>query len=608
MKPLTFTADRNRRNLGLTLVGVAAIVGWAAISNTETQAQSRVSRPNEYTGYATKSYDGYQRSSFYIAVRDQTRLAVDLYRPTNKGEIATEKLPVIWMHSPYNRRSRGNGEAAFLYPGYAGQLVPYGYNVAVVDFRGLYASFGKNAGFNRGEWMDAARMDAYDVTEWFAKQAWSSGNIGMWGCSATGGSEIQAATTAPPSLKAIFPMSTEFDAYPFQRAGGVAPPEGVRGGTAAPETTIANRDRTAVAVDGADGPALLQAALAQHASNVDSMGEVPFRDSLSNTLGVTWWMKSSPYTYIDTIRKSAVGIYAAANWDEAGTKAGAFAMFRNLNAKLVVGPEAHCDWNDVKANAGFEIVTEELRFFDYWLKGVKNGVMEEPRVTYYTYNAPEGKAWRRASTWPLPNEVRTPCYLGEKTLSRTKPAAGSETVAFNTILAPAVSTIGPKETPGQNTLAYLTPPLTDDLEVTGHPVMNLWMSANAADADILARIEDVAPDGTSRTYNMHGQFRASRRPLAKAPYDNLGLPWHSHKAADARPLTPGTPSEIVFDMLPMSYIFKAGHQLRLVLVFSDPKAPSKPDASTMVTVLRGPDRGSFITLPVIPAGATRETR
>ena len=592
----------------LTFVGVVAIVGAARAFLPRVHAQDRVSRPNEYAGYATKAYDGHQRSSFYVAMRDGTRLAVDLYRPTKNGTVAAEKLPVIWMHSPYNRRSRGNGEAAFLYPGYAAQLVPYGYNVAVVDFRGLYASYGRNAGFNRGEWMDAARMDAYDVTEWFAKQPWSSGNIGMWGCSATGGSQIQAATTAPPSLKAIFAMSTEFDAYPFQRAGGVAPPDGVRGGTAAPETTVAQRDRTAVPVDGADGPALLQDALAAHAANVDSMGEVPFRDSLSNTLGVTWWMKSSPYTYIETLRKSGIGIYAAANWDEAGTKAGAFALSRNLGAKLVVGPEAHCDWNDVKANSGFDIVTEELRFFDYWLKGVRNGVMDEPRVTYYTYNAPEGTAWRRAPTWPLPSEARTAFYLDEGALSRTKPAAGHDTVALNTILAPAVSTIGPKETPGQNTLAYLTPPLTTDLEVTGHPVMNLWMAANAPDADVIARIEDVAPDGSARTYSMHGQFRASRRALARAPYDNLGLPWHSHKAADARPLTPGTPSELVFDLLPMSYIFKAGHRVRLVLIFSDPRTPAKPDPATRVTVFRGPDRGSFVTLPVIAAGAARETR
>ena len=140
--------------------------------------------------------------------------------------LAAEKLPVVWMHTPYNRRTYRGGVAAETYPGFALRLVQHGYVVAVVDFRGVYASFGQNRAYNRGEWLDAARMDAYDITEWFAKQPWSNGQIGMWGCSATGGSQMQAATTAPPSLKAIFPMSGEFDAYSFQVNGGVAPPPG----------------------------------------------------------------------------------------------------------------------------------------------------------------------------------------------------------------------------------------------------------------------------------------------------------------------------------------------------------------------------------------------
>ena len=195
-------------------------------------------------------YDGHQRTSFYVAVRDGTRLAVDLFQPTSKGVLATEKLPVVWMHTPYNRRTYRGGVAAETYPGFALRLVQHGYHVAVVDFRGVYASFGQNRAYNRGEWLDAARMDAYDITEWFAKQPWSNGRIGMWGCSATGGSQMQAATTAPPSLKAIFPMSAEFDAYSFQVNGGVAPPPG------APLRALpgpAVRDKGAVAVDGADG-------------------------------------------------------------------------------------------------------------------------------------------------------------------------------------------------------------------------------------------------------------------------------------------------------------------------------------------------------------------
>jgi putative CocE/NonD family hydrolase len=130
-------------------------------------------------GWSEQAYDGYVRTSFYVPVRDGTKLAVDLYRPTKGGAVASEKLPVVWMHSPYNRRTYRGGETAETYPGFALKLAPYGYNVAVVDFRGVYASYGMNIGYNRGEWVDAAKFDAYDITEWFAKQPWSNGRIGM---------------------------------------------------------------------------------------------------------------------------------------------------------------------------------------------------------------------------------------------------------------------------------------------------------------------------------------------------------------------------------------------------------------------------------------------
>ena len=135
--------------------------------------------------------------------------------------------------------------------------------------------------------------------------------------------------------------------------------------------------------------------------------------------------------------------------------------------------------------------------------------------------------------------------------------------------------------------------------------MHLWLAADVPDADIVARLDDVAPDGGTRSYNMHGQLRASHRARGKAPYDTFGLPWQSHAAADAKPLAPGTPAEIEFEMLPMSYIFKAGHRLRLTLFFADPAAPAAPDTKARVTVLRAADTPSFVTLPIIPAGLSK---
>jgi putative CocE/NonD family hydrolase len=573
----------------------------SACTSTESAvtADGRISRPNEYVGWSEPTYDGHQRSSFYVDMRDGTKLAVDLYRPTKAGVVASEKLPVIWMHTPYNRRAYRGGEAAETYPGYALKLAPHGYNVAVVDFRGVYASYGRNAAYNRGEWVDSAKWDAYDVTEWFAKQPWSNGNIGMWGCSATGGSQMQALTTLPPSLKAVVPMSAEFDVYAFTTMGGVAraapiaPP-----GQSGSNNAIAARDRMAAPVDGPDAAAELQAAIASHKDNIESVGVVPFRDSKSPVTGETWWLKSSPHTYMDNLKNAKVGVLSVANWDEAGTRHGPFFTFNNLNpdyTKLLVGPATHCAWSDVKTETGFDLVTEELRFFDYWLKDKKNGVMAEPGVTYYTYNAPKGQEWRQSETWPLESEKRT-SYLLSPTgeLARGTTEAGQVEVAMGA--APNAQTVTIEAAKGG--AAFETAPLETDLEVTGHPAAYIWVSTTAGDTDITARIDDVAPDGSTRSYQMLGRLRASNRTLAQPPYNHLGLPWMTHNEADAKPVPAGEPTLLSFDLLPMSYIFKAGHKVRVTLTFADPRGR---DAPPPVTVLTGPQHSSALVLPVIPA-------
>jgi putative CocE/NonD family hydrolase len=261
-------------------------------STSASEAMDRTSRPSAYSGYSEELFDGHELTSLYIPMRDGERIAIDVFRPTSDGQHAAEPLPVLWMHTPYNRRNYRNGLTVENYPGKALNLAKYGYIVAVADFRGVYASFGRNEGYNRGEWQDLARWDAYDITEWLAAQPWSSGDIGMWGCSATGGSQMQALTTAPPSLKAVFPMSCEWDVYPFANYGGMSPPEGeptrlMRGG--AREA----RDARAVAVDGDDG-SLLQAAVASHEGNIETAGYAPFRDSLAENFANQWWLKSSP--------------------------------------------------------------------------------------------------------------------------------------------------------------------------------------------------------------------------------------------------------------------------------------------------------------------------
>ncbi len=563
-------------------------------SHSPAYAAEKVSRPGEYRGYSTIRYDGHQLTSQYVTVRDGTRLAVDIFRPTAQGKLATEKLPVLWMHTPYNRRQYGNGMTAANYPGKALELLPYGYVVAVADFRGLYASFGHNAGFNRGEWQDAARMDAYDISEWLAAQPWSTGKVGMWGCSATGGSQMQAVSTAPPSLKAVFPMSCEWDVYPFAAAGGVAPPEGV-------PTRImrgpprSERDKEAVPVDSDTDRRELAAAIAQHEGNLETAGYTPYRDSKAEHFDSQWWLKSSPHTYHETINRSGIAMYLAANWDEAATGYGAPFTFNNVAnpRKLILGPSTHCNWTDVRKQTGFDILTEELRFFDFWLKGIDNGVMREHAVTYYTYHEEPARAWKTSAQWPLPNEKRTPLYLSSNTLSVEKPESASNTTR-------QVDYEITDANFWEKGLQFQTEPLKSDMEVTGHPALTLWISSTSRDADVIARIDDVAPDGTTEYYSVEGKLRASLRKTAEPPYNNLGLPWHPFTQESSEPLEPGAPVKLEFDLYPISYLFKAGHRVRLTLNFADARATARENPAPEVTVYSGGDRISALTLPVIP--------
>jgi predicted acyl esterase len=119
----------NRRNS----IGIAAALPAVLFAPVFPQSPAKVSKPGRYEGYSTPTYDGASRTSFYIPVRDDVKLAAVLYRPTKGGVVAAEKLPVIWSHTPYNRRGRATPEES---------LIKHGYNVAVVDFRGVYASYG----------------------------------------------------------------------------------------------------------------------------------------------------------------------------------------------------------------------------------------------------------------------------------------------------------------------------------------------------------------------------------------------------------------------------------------------------------------------------------
>jgi putative CocE/NonD family hydrolase len=151
-------------------------------------------------------------------------------------------------------------------------------------------------------------------------------------------------------------------------------------------------------------------------------------------------------------------------------------------------------------------------------------------------------------------------------------------------------------------LDYLTPPLAADLHIAGHAVADLWIAATTADADIFVYLEDVAASGASSIVT-HGRLRASHRSEQPPPYSNyMGLPWHRGNRADAQPLVPGEPVRLRLDLLPTSYIVKAGHRLRLALAGADPRQRSRNvtfEPAPTITVYRSDRHASRLSLPLL---------
>jgi len=138
------------------------------------------------------------------------------------------------------------------------------------------------------------------------------------------------------------------------------------------------------------------------------------------------------------------------------------------------------------------------------------------------------------------------------------------------------------------------------MEVTGHPVAHLWIITDAPDMDFFVYLEEV--DGSGKSfYITEGNLRASHRRLGKAPYNNLGLPYHSHYQSDLTPIPRGEPFELFFNLLSTSYRFHKGSHIRITVVFADSDNFDTPiiDPAPKLRLLRDRNHPSSIQLPIV---------
>lgn len=461
-------------------------------------------------------------------MRDGVRLATTIFLPQSDGP-----WPVILTRTPYDR-TRYDRRA----PQYTGE----GYAFAVQDFRGRFESEGVYEPYQ------TEMEDGYDTIEWISAQPWCNGRVGMSGRSAMGIAANLAAASDPPHLVCAYVVTAPeslFDESYFM--GGVFR-EHFRGNfmrLTGAEDQIPILKRRVVMDE-----QWRRTDLIHHRMNID----------------VAMYQVGGWY---DMFAKGAINNFVALQYHGREGARG--------NQKLWMGPWAHSPLaGDLKYpnERGLEnAFDEEMRWFEYWLKGVDNGIMDEPAMTYY-HLAPARDGdlsplsdFRTTDVWPPENVLDTWLYLHEGFgLDVVRPTAPDSRTEYVHDPANPVATAGganynnfPKEYPievgpvdqrvigdRQDYLRFHSETLVEPVTIQGRIEMELWVSTDAPDTDFMVKLVDVYPDGYEAILldsPIRARYRNGREP------------------GDVEFMTPGKPTLLRIDLWSLSATFSAGHRI-----------------------------------------------
>ncbi len=574
-------------------------------------------------------YRGTTCSSQYLVMRDGVLIAVDVYLPRGLGE--GEKIPAILHQTRYFRSMELRRPLRWFLGGkpydhttlYAKRrktFVERGYAWVDVDVRGSGASYGSRI----CPWSPDEIRDGAEIVDWIVEQPWSNGMVGAMGISYDGTTAEMLLVNRHPAVRAVAPRFSLFDTYV-----DVAFPGGIHDVWFTENWRRLNDalDKNAPAeikgwwvdlfvtgvqpVDSDRDRSLRQGAVRAHEDNYDvhagalsvaCRDDISDADPLINNPKIKELLAGdpidpegsiglfSPHNYAREIEDSGAAIYSYSGWLDGAYPHSAIKRFltiRTPGSRLILGPWNHGGgWNINQLSgptpSSFDHEAELLRFFDAHLKGIDTGIRDKPPVHYYTMVE---EKWKTADTWPPPGLENASYYLNtDNRLTRAEPsgrkgsdayrvdpaaATGSQSRWRNQIAVDAPVRYADRREQDRKLLVYTSAPLEDDMEVTGHPVVTLFVSSTAEDGNFIAYLEDVSPDGRV-SYVTEGQLRAIHRRLSdrEPPYVQT-VPYRTFKRRDALPLVPGETAEIVFDLLPTSYLFQKGHSIRLALSGAD---------------------------------------
>lgn len=616
-------------------------------------------------------YSAARRHSLYAPVRDGVLRAVDYYLPLDGNDVVEHPLPVVYQSQRYVRawrlpdrqvdtplgRADSSGYLALPEPRRAEQYLAWfainGYAVVVADMRGAGASFGAQVEQNS---LESCR-DEYDLIEWIAAQPWCDGNIAMSGISYGAESQLMAASLAPSALKAIAPSAPEIDRFHGEAfmMGGIyrhgwqnAWHVGTRAKNEAIDQTL---PRTICPVDSdPEGEQLAQAVLergGEESRNREAAAQAEWRQGVD---GERFWdqfrysrsfQETGPnhsITFVEALNNAGIPIFLTTGWLDLYT-AGVTRLYTALTVpkKLVIGPWAHgprgaADGEDGPRGRAYlhNLEHEGLRWFDYWLRGFNNGVLDDPPVTYAVLGPPTEWSWQTAPRWPPPGSRYTEfyfsssgrcptdslidgCLTSDRAALEHQPSSDRYQVGYsastgmdNRWFAGGSSTAQAaygdlREKVDRHGPTYTTKPLETPLIIAGHPIVTLFATADANDLDFIAFLEHIDEEGHSN-YLTEGALRASHRRLAEPHYPYAGLPFtdsSSTTVSTTPPLSQGI-TELTFELYPIAISCRPGDRIRLSIIHNDEgnTATPKIDPPPHVTIHHSSPYPSRLILPL----------
>jgi putative CocE/NonD family hydrolase len=522
-----------------------------------------------------------------------------------------------------------------------------GYAAVVVDARGSGASFGRRA----AEFSPCETRDFKFVIDWIAAQPWSNGRVAAIGVSYSGNTAEHAAYDPSPALVAAVPRFTDFDAY-----ASILFPGGLRNAlisqtwAAGVRALDDNRvpggewrnevgaDARIVGVkpvdDDHDGSQLARA-IAQHAQNQDFfelLSRTDFRDDLHLTGDIAGPCAAmvTPYLLHRRPGVRAVPCFHWGSWMDAGTAAGVLARFASDpdGAHYIIGAWTHgggLDADVFRARADpveADVAEQDAQIFDFLaphLRGDANSQRPRTGLTYVTMGE---NAWKHTTSWPIAASTSQRWFLAPSGRLRTEsPAAGAGSdryvvdysagtgakTRWSTQLGGSAVFYGDRRQADAILLTYTSPPLGMDTEITGCPIVQLFVASTHDDGALIAYLEAAAPDGRV-TMITEGHLRLiHRRVSADAPPYPLFGPHHTFERKDAVPMAPGEIAEIRFALLPTSVRIPQGHCVRLAIAGHDRDCFARyPAAGTpTLDIHRSSAHPSSLTLPVVNTAHSR---